>query len=211
MPERNVTATRIAFLELDDERRMVREGHVLLDEKRMLLAAEILAGLGRYRGLRRGWLEALAEAREALVAAVRRHGLDGVVTHPGRRGPPGSVVIEERRLLGLRLADARLEPASPELEFPPGETSAEIEDCNRLFATLAARATEIAALAASLRILASDYVRTERRARALENVILPEIEEDIRFVESRLESIDQEESIRVREARSRREGPAGGA
>lgn len=211
MPERNVTATRIAFLELGDERRMVREGHVLLDEKRMLLAAEILAGLGRYRGLRRAWLETLADAREALIAAVRRHGLDGVVTHPGRRGPPGSLVIEERRLLGLRLADAHLEPASPELEFPPAETSPEIDDCNRLFVALAARAAEMAALAASLRVLARDYVRTERRARALENVILPEIEADIRFVESQLESIDQEESIRVREARSRRVEPAGSA
>jgi V/A-type H+-transporting ATPase subunit D len=49
--------------------------------------------------------------------------------------------------------------------------------------------------------MARDYVRTERRARALENVILPEIDADIRFVEAQLESIDQEESIRVREAR----------
>ena len=46
-------------------------------------------------------------------------------------------------------------------------------------------------------------MRTERRARALENVILPEIESDIRYVESQLVSIDQEESIRVREARGR--------
>jgi V/A-type H+-transporting ATPase subunit D len=51
--------------------------------------------------------------------------------------------------------------------------------------------------------MARDYVRTERRARALENVILPEIEADIRFVDAQLESIDQEESIRVREARAR--------
>jgi V/A-type H+-transporting ATPase subunit D len=204
MPEREISATRIAFLELGDERRMVREGHALLDEKRMLLAAEILAGLRRYRSLRREWLAALAGARAALAAAVRRHGLDGVTAHPGRPGALGTVRLSGRRLLGLRLAEATLEPAGAPLEFPPAETSPEVADCVRLFAGLAAQAAAMAALAASLRVMARDYVRTERRARALENVILPEIEADIGFVESQLESIDQEESIRVREARSRR-------
>jgi len=73
--------------------------------------------------------------------------------------------------------------------------------CIESFQALAARAATLAGLAVSLRVMARDYVRTERRARALENVILPEIDADIRFVEAQLESIDQEESIRVREAR----------
>ena len=203
MPERTLTATRITFLELGDERRMVREGHALLDEKRMLLAAEILAGLRRYRGLRLNWLDTLAQAREALAAAVARHGLDGVTTHPGRVGALMELAFEDRRLLGLHLVEARLVPAETEFAFPPAETSAEIAACARLFAGLAVQAAEMAALSASLRVMARDYVRTERRARALENVILPEIEADIRFVDAQLESIDQEESIRVREARAR--------
>lgn len=203
MPERTLTATRITFLELSDERRMVREGHALLDEKRMLLAAEILAGLRRYRGLRQQWLDTLAGAREALAAAVARHGLDGVTTHPGRVGALTDLAFEDRRLLGLHLVEARLAPAEAEFAFPPAETSAEIAAVARLFAALAAQAAEMAALSASLRVMARDYVRTERRARALENVILPEIEADIRFVDAQLESIDQEESIRVREARAR--------
>jgi V/A-type H+-transporting ATPase subunit D len=202
MPERNLTATRITFLELGDERRMVREGHALLDEKRMLLAAEILAGLKRYAGLRREWLDLLRGGRESLAAAVRRHGLDGITTHPARTDI-GTVTVQPRRLLGLHLAEATMEPVEATLEFAPAETSPEAAECARRFAGLASAAAAMAALAASLRVMARDYVRTERRARALENVILPEIESDIRFVESQLESIDQEESIRVREARRR--------
>jgi len=202
MPERNLTATRITFLELGDERRMVREGHALLDEKRMLLAAEILAGLRRYAALRRQWLTMLRDARGALAAAVRRHGLDGVTTHPARE-ELGTVTVTPRRLLGLHLAEADLESATAATAFAPAETSPEVGECVERFTALAAAAAGMAALAASLRVMARDYVRTERRARALENVILPEIESDIRFVEAQLESIDQEESIRVREARSR--------
>jgi V/A-type H+-transporting ATPase subunit D len=204
MADRTLTATRITFLELGDERRMVREGHALLDEKRMLLAAEILAGLRRYRELRAGWLAGLAEARRALAAAVRRHGFDNLSVHPARRGPFAALSLRRHRLLGLALVDAELELAEVPPEFDPAETSPEVSDCSARFQELAAQAAVIGGLALSLRVMARDYVRTERRARALENVILPEIDADLRFVEAQLESIDQEESIRVREARGAR-------
>jgi V/A-type H+-transporting ATPase subunit D len=204
MAERTLTATRITFLELGDERRMVREGHALLDEKRMLLAAEILAGLRRYRELRDAWLASLAEARRSLAAAVRRHGLDNLSVHPARRGSFVSVSLHRHRLLGLPLVDAQLELAEAAPEFAPAETSPEVAACGERFRDLAAQAAIIGGLSVSLRVMARDYVRTERRARALENVILPEIDADLRFVEAQLESIDQEESIRVREARGSR-------
>lgn len=203
MAEGTLTATRIVFLELREDRRMVREGHALLDEKRMLLAAGILAGLRRYRALRAGWLESLVAARAALAAAVARHGLDSLTAHPGRPGALGAVTLRQHRLLGLPLVEAVLEPAAAGFEFAPVETSPEVAACALRFAGLAAQAAVMAGLSASLRIMARDYVRTERRARALENVILPEIDADIRFVDAQLESIDQEESIRVREARAR--------
>jgi len=203
MPERELTATRITLLELGDERRMVREGYELLDEKRMLLAAEILAGLRRYRGLRAEWLEQLAAAREALAAAVRRHGFDSLTVHPAERGGIARLDVQPRSLLGLTLVEARLETADAAAEFEPAESSPEARRCAEAFRELARTAAAIAGLSASLRIIARDYVRTERRARALENVILPEIDADIRLVDSQLEAIDQEESIRVREARGR--------
>jgi V/A-type H+-transporting ATPase subunit D len=63
-----------------------------------------------------------------------------------------------------------------------------------------ARHVELAACVASLRRLIREYVRTERRARALENVVLPEIDESLRFIEEQLDAVDQEEAVRVRNA-----------
>jgi V/A-type H+-transporting ATPase subunit D len=63
-----------------------------------------------------------------------------------------------------------------------------------------ARYVELAACVASLRRLIREYVRTERRARALENVVLPEIDESLRFIEEQLDAVDQEEAVRVRNA-----------
>jgi V/A-type H+-transporting ATPase subunit D len=65
---------------------------------------------------------------------------------------------------------------------------------------MVARQVELAACVASLRRLVQEYVRTERRARALENVVLPEIDDTLRFIEEQLDAVDQEEAVRVRNA-----------
>jgi V/A-type H+-transporting ATPase subunit D len=58
----------------------------------------------------------------------------------------------------------------------------------------------LAGIAGNLERLRHEYRRTERRARALEDVLLPEITGTIYELEARLEEVEQEEAIRVRQA-----------
>ena len=61
--------TRAAILELMDEQTVVKEAYVFLDEKRLLLASELLQQLRRYQQLEQE-LDALhASAREAMKPA----------------------------------------------------------------------------------------------------------------------------------------------
>jgi V/A-type H+-transporting ATPase subunit D len=62
------------------------------------------------------------------------------------------------------------------------------------------QAVALAAQAGNLERLGREYRRTARRARALEDVLLPEINEAVADVSGRLEEIDREEAIRVRYA-----------
>jgi len=63
-------------------------------------------------------------------------------------------------------------------------------------------AAPLAAITANLHRLMREYRRTERRVRALENVVLPEIRQDLAAMEEHLDLNDQEEVIRVRSLRS---------
>src|SRR5271165_5502278 len=80
--QREITATRIALLDLKDERQLVREGYELLDEKRILLAAEMQRQLARLVALQRDEAELTGELRARTVAAVDRHGLDELSVYP---------------------------------------------------------------------------------------------------------------------------------
>ena len=67
-----------------------------------------------------------------------------------------------------------------------------------VFTSLLPRLTTLAGISGNLYRLLAEYRRTERRARALENVILPEIEQALAQVSGDLEETDLEDAIRVR-------------
>jgi len=195
-----VAATRVALLELRDERRLVQEGYELLDEKRVLLATEILRDLRAHEvaqaALDRLWLE----AREALADAVEIHGFEDLTVEPPCLLDAVLLRQAQRSFLGLRLAEASLDAAPCVPDSPPVRSTPELRRCAEAFRQLTGELVAQAARAANLRRLIEEYRRTERRARALENVLLPEIDHSLRFIEEQLDAVDQEEAVRVRNA-----------
>jgi V/A-type H+/Na+-transporting ATPase subunit D len=210
---REVPTTRIALLELKDEQRLVQEGYSLLDEKRILLAAEIRRQLERLR-IRRAQIAAAQEAaRAAVSAALQREGLDALAVHPPASRAGLSLTVVRSRLLGLQLIDASLkeEPSAPATQSGEGSSGDAIAGCIRTHRALLASAVALAACCLSLRRLVREYVRTERRTRAIENILLPELSSALKQLEEQLDGMDQEEFARLRQQRERRAGRAGEA
>ncbi|MBF0178517.1 MAG: V-type ATP synthase subunit D [Magnetococcales bacterium] len=195
-----ISPTRSALLETRDERLVMGEGYRFLDEKRLLLASEIIKMAGRFQELQEGYLRAHQEASEAMRAAVTRHGLHGMQVAPARELAGAVVERSDRIFFGVPLVELpRLlpgEPLSP--AFMALLPSQERRACRDTFARLLSQATELAALSGNLHRLLAEYQRTERRARALEDVILPELDEAIHEMDIRLEEMEQEEAVRVR-------------
>jgi len=198
-----ILATRVAFLELKDERRLIQEGYELLDEKRVLLATEILRQLRHYAALQAELARLAIDGLVALEAAVAMHGLDKLTVEPKLDLGPSLLGVHEQSFLGLRLVEATLEHRGPPPEPNARPSTPEARACALVFRRRLGREVELAACIASLRRLVREYVRTERRARALENVVLPEIDDSLRFIEEQLDAVDQEEAVRVRNAAAR--------
>ena len=203
MPEAGLSPSRSAFLELKEERQLVREGFEFLDEKRVILAQEMLRRLKAWKAARERYDALHEEAVAALARAVGRHGLDGLGAYPVVRMENAALPLKETRFLGVNLLDGEFDPGwGDNAPTPPPAVnpSPEAARCGEAFAALVPLGLELAVMRASLERLVREYVRTERRARALENVVLPEIEHSLRFMDEQLEAMDQEEAIRVRNA-----------
>ena len=192
--------TRAAVLELRAERGVVEEAYDFLDEKRLLLAAELLRQLGRYEALSSELRGKTREARDRLLAAVQRHGLQGLSVYPSTPLETVRIETSRRNLMGVTLLETAAslpEPASvslPVAAYP----SAEADACREVFRELYVLGAELAGISGNLYRLLAAYRSTERRARALENVILPEIELALNRMSTYLEEIDMEDAIRAR-------------
>lgn len=198
MPEREITPTQSAFLELKEERAGMREGYGFLDEKRLILASRILAELNGYETELAGFRDAYAEATEALQAAVARHGLEGLELYPKAPAEGTKLHVESRSVLGVTVQQAACESAEQTPPVTPPNASPEGEQCRDAFHELIPRAARLAVLSGNLERLRLEYTRTARRTRALEEVLLPEIDETLRVVAASLEELEREEAIRVR-------------
>ena len=205
MPDalREITATRIALLELKDEQKLVQEGYALLDEKRILLATEIQRQLARLVALRRECAALESEMLSRTIAAVSRHGQDELSVYPPLSLAEDRLLIRRSRLLGLELLAVHLEISAQRQQSreQPVNPTPEARACAKAHRDWLARAVELAACCVNLRRLARDYVRTERRAKAIENILMPEIESSLKLIDDQLESMDQEEVARLRQRR----------
>jgi V/A-type H+-transporting ATPase subunit D len=195
------TASRSALLEIKDELRLVKDGYEFLDEKRILLAAEMLRQRDEHRRRQADFTERFLAAAAALVEATAEQGLQGIEVAPPAGLPGARIDLQSRPYVGQEMLEASFffgEPVrGPEAIRPTPRLAA----CRDAFSDLIDVAATLAASAANLARLAHEYRRTERRVRALENIVLPEIHRDIDIMEEHLELIEQEEIIRVRTLR----------
>jgi V/A-type H+/Na+-transporting ATPase subunit D len=192
-------ATRSTALALADERALMRQGYQFLDEKRMLLAAEMLRRLDAHRALDAAFVASLQAAAAALRTALQRHGRAGLRAQPAATAP-AAPALARTVFLGLPLLAVAADAAPTGSLAEAVDPSPESRACAAAFAALLTPLAALGASAGNLERLGVEYRRTERRARALENVLLPEIEQALKAIDEHLALADQEEAVRIRRA-----------
>ena len=190
--------TRAAVLELKAERIVVGEAYEFLDEKRLLLAAELLRQLEEYDRLRLELEQLRQRAVSTLAQAVALHGLQGLSVYPAAVLETAHFESDTRNFMGVMLATTRLRLSEDSAASSAACPSSEARTCQLAFRKLLEASGRLAGISGSLYRLLAEYRLTERRARALENVFMPEIDESLRIMSSHLEELEFEDAVRVR-------------
>jgi V/A-type H+-transporting ATPase subunit D len=191
--------THAAVLELINEQQVVNEAYVFLDEKRLLLAAELLRQLNLYQQLGEEVDALQTKAKAAMEAAVRHHGLNGLQVYPLSSLEGTEIKQSERNFMGVTLVEMEINAeVATGTAVSASNPSGAAAYAQQLFRDIVVQSTKLAGISGNLYRLLSEYRVTERRSRALENVILPEIKQSLREMSAHLEELDLEDAIRVR-------------
>jgi V/A-type H+-transporting ATPase subunit D len=190
------SATRSRWLELGQARETARRGRDLLDQKREILLRELARREAARQEARATAAAALARARAALREARVELGRDGVDAAALVRSPAASAEVGEARVLGVSTPAVRLRAAAETAGWSPGGTC---ESLDRSAAEYSGSLPLLAALAQAelyVRSFARALARTNRRLNAIDMIVLPGLERDIREVASALEEEERDEAVR---------------
>lgn len=104
--------------------------------------------------------------------------------------------------MGVRLIEASL-AADLRVAAQPVDPSPEAERCRLACVEVMEQAAALSAVAGNLERLSLEYQRSLRRARAIADVILPEMERVTRDLETRIEELEQEDATFMSRAAQR--------
>lgn len=203
MPKLNLPPTKSSLLTLRRQLAFAEEGYDLLEQKRQILAFELMSRLARVRTLEREVAEATARARARLEAAVLESG-SLALERAGAGGPlDHELDLTTQHLPGLRAPRVTVRVAMPAHPLGLGGVSGQAElarlDLLRLLPLLG----ELAVLQTTVERLARELQRTQRRCNALSRVFIPADREAIAYITAALEEREREAFVILRRIRDR--------
>lgn len=197
-----VHPTRTNLLLLKEKARSVTGSVAILRARRLALMREFLTISAPFLASRDQVRTAYARGLVELQLSLGHEGEEVVESLEAVTGRELGVELAERSVMGLSYRDltVREEPLrSPqERGYDWRATNPHLEEAIHLFETILAQMLEIAALESRMKRIGDEIARVTRRARILEERVLPALKREIRGVAQYLGERDRESYYRLK-------------
>jgi V/A-type H+-transporting ATPase subunit D len=197
-------ASRSRLHTLRLERQAAALGRELLDDKREAILRALLD-----RSRRRASAAADVAAIQARAVRALQHArieLGARAVERAVLAQPGVAAIEWRHGSVVGVATPRLEGRIPPFapRYGPAGTAADLDRAGVEYSSLASAFVRFAEEDEAVRNLQSGLVRTVRRLKALEEVVMPRLDREFRDVTVALEEDERDDTVRRQAGGSRR-------
>lgn len=191
--------TKSVLLRLKRNYRIAREGYDLLDRKRNVLIRDLLGNINRVKELEKAFNDYFNQAISRLKTAqcfmgrVRLQSLS--LASPVR----DEVKVLLKSVMGVSVPVVTLGSVKEKgSSFSPFSSNPILDETQVLFRKAREAAMQMAALETTVIRLATEIKRTQKRANALNNVMIPRYAGAIKFIVESLEEKEREEFFKVK-------------
>ena len=195
-----VTPTRMVLNQLKGRLKTARRGHKLLKDKRYELMRQFMDVVKLNKQLRTRVEEGLTGAFASLQVAsaiMSPEMLEQALLYP-RQSVELGVNYKNIMSVNVPVYDFRTKSNDPSEIYPYGfaQTSGELDDALDKMARVFQDMLELAQVEKTMQLLAEEIEKTRRRVNALEYVMIPDLEKNIKYITMKLE--ENENSTKVR-------------
>lgn len=196
MAEVRVNATRMELLKQKRRLAMAQRGHRLLKDKRDELMQQFMGLVEGARGLRERVEEALVRGlqsfllaraempREVLYEAL----MTGGVAADGRAG---ILSVKLDSVMNVEVPRFALQDSRDPYGYGLATTSAELDRALTAFAGVLPELIKLAEIEKAMELLAEEIEKTRRRVNALEQILIPQLEGNIKFIYMALDEMER--------------------
>lgn len=175
---------------------LAKLGYELMDRKRNVLIREMMSQVDKVKTLRHEITDTYAKAYLALQQANISL---GVVTEIAQ-----AVTIETgihvvyRSVMGVEIPNVSITESTVTFQYGFAESNSKLDEATLLFNRAKQLTVVLAELDNAVYRLARAIQKTQKRANALKNIVLPGLKADIKFISEALEEKEREEFTRLK-------------
>jgi len=196
-----ISPTRSELLSRRAQIGLARQGADLLRVKREALVREFLSELQRFVDMREALAKELGQAKQSLMRALAVDGPEAVASAGLASRRTIELQTTQRSIWGTKIVEVATDyvpRTSVERGFSAAGSSARIDETAERFEAALELVLRAAPLDRKLARLAEEIRRTSRRVNALEQRMLPALEEQVRYIRGVLDQREREDVLRLK-------------
>ncbi|MGI6735347.1 MAG: V-type ATP synthase subunit D [Bacilli bacterium] len=197
MSTSQINPTRMELQKLRDKLATTTRGHKLLKDKQDELIHEFIPLLPTYRALREKVERALRVTLTRYQFACVKMSKEAINDHINDSVTTYELSASFDRVMGVIIPKLETKPDQSELNYDLIATTSAFDELIKAIQDLFALLIELANLESTIKILVAEIEKSKRRVNAIENIIIKEIEEQIRVIRMKLTDLERSNTIRM--------------
>ena len=201
MASTGITATRMMLKQLKGRLKTARRGHKLMKDKRDELMRQFMDVVKLNKELRIRVEEGLTAAFGSLQVAsaiMSPEMLEQALLYPRQSVELG---MKFKNVMSVNVPEYSFHTKNtdPSEIYPYGfaQTSGELDDALDNMARVFQDMLELAQVEKSMQLMAEEIEKTRRRVNALEYSTIPQLQEDIKYITTKLEEVENSTKVRL--------------
>ena len=201
MAKKQVNPTRMELTRQKRKLVTAKRGHKLLKDKRDELMRQFLELVRTNKELREKVEEGLAAASQNF--ALARAAMQGPVLDTALLAPSQEVTLEadEKNIMSVLVPQFTFKTRSPDesniYSYGLSFTSGDLDGAVKSLADVLPDMLQLAEVEKSCQLMAAEIEKTRRRVNALEYVMIPDLQDTIKFITMKLDENERSNQIRL--------------
>ncbi len=194
----NYLPTKTNLIRLQNSLKITRQGHDLLERKRIILQKELENYKGKARKVRDELEKMIEEGLNKVQEANIDIGIDNFINIANGVKVDNYIDIKNITIMGIEIPSAVHKKEEIKRNYGFLDTTSTVDESIIIFNKIQEKIIELAIIENTTFRLEKGIMKVSKRANALENIIIPETERNVKDISEKLDERDREEFARLK-------------